>query len=162
VGLEPGDLQRKVLRGEPLDPVPDLTVTETTPGRFYDVLGVPVGILFVSPAIRKVLEQTSGRFQLVPTAVRGEPQLRYFMTNVLDTVPAIDLDKSKYEVFPGTSAIRRIHRLRLRPIPPDAPPTFHAAEDPTLILVSDDLKRRLSRASKHPGLLTRADKYPGR
>ena len=158
-GLD-GEVQRRVLRGEPLDRIRKLTVTETTAGRFYDVLGPPVGVLFVSPALRQVLEESpGGHFQFVPPDVRGQPELRYFLVNVLDTVPAIDLERSKVEVFPGTDAIRRIQLLRLRPIPPDAPPIFHAAEDPTMILVSDDLQRRLARASRHPGVLKPADKY---
>jgi hypothetical protein len=158
-GLAP-EVQRKVLRGEPLGRSPRISVTETTPGRFRDVLGAPVGILFVAPALREVLEESGGgRLEFASTSVRGHPELRYFMVNVLDTVPAIDLDRSKYEVFPGTDAIRRIQLLRLRAIPASAPPIFHAAEDPPMILVSDDLKRRLSGASDHPGVLVRADKY---
>jgi hypothetical protein len=57
-GLD-GDIQRRVLRGEALERSPELTVTEMTKGRLYDVLGVPTGILFVAPVLKGVLDQAS-------------------------------------------------------------------------------------------------------
>jgi hypothetical protein len=78
---------------------------------------------------------------------------------VLDSVPALDLERSKFTRLPGASGIDRILSFALRTIPDDAPPIFHVAEDTTLILVNDDLRRRLVVASKYPGVLPPAEKY---
>jgi uncharacterized protein DUF1629 len=154
-----GDVQRKVLLGEKLRRLPKITVTATTSGRFYDVLGAPVGILFVAPVLRRVLETPGIHAQFVPVSVRGQSKKVYYLTNVLDTISAIDLEKSSYDVFEGTDAISKIHRLRLRPIPADAPPVFHAAEDPPMTFVSEELHRRLTQASEHAGVFTSAEKF---
>jgi hypothetical protein len=92
-------------------------------------------------------------------SVRGKPELKYFGVNVLDVVPALDLERSEYQKLPGSNAIDRILRFILRRIPDDAPPIFHVAERPSMVMVNDDLRRRLAAASKHPGVLTPAEKY---
>lgn len=158
-GLD-SEQQLHMLRGERLSPVPKAVIKEVTPGRFSDHLGNYVGILLVSPVLRRVLEESSGaHLQFVPVSVRGKPELKYFGVNVLDSVPALDLERSKITRLPGASGIDRILRFALRPIPDDAPPIFHVAEDPTMILVDDELRRRLAAASTHPGMLTPAQKY---
>jgi hypothetical protein len=39
----------------------------------------------------------------------------------------------------------------------DAPPIFHAAELPELLIVADELRRRLEEASTHPGRFVALD-----
>jgi hypothetical protein len=154
------EVQRKIERGARLDPVPRVVIAETTAGRFYDQLGSYTMILFVSPTLRVVIEQTSGaHVQWIPTTVRGRPELRYDAVNVLDTIPALDLDRSKVTHLPGSTAIDRILSFRLRTLAADAPPIFHVAEAPTFVLVRDDLRAELETASDHPGRLTPAEKY---
>jgi hypothetical protein len=150
----------KVERGERLARVPRIVIAETTPGRFYDQLGSYTVILFVSPALRKVLEETPGtNIQFIPARVRGKGDLRYDAVNVLDKAPALDLEKSKVTRLPGSTGIDRILRFVARPIPETAPPIFHVAEEPTLVLVRDDLKSRLEAASDHAGRFTPINKY---
>jgi hypothetical protein len=153
------DQRRKLHRGEIISPMPRITIEDFTSGRFYDQLGAYIGINLVSPVLREVLEDIDGaNLQFILARVRSEPDLNYFAINVLDTVPAIDLKRSKYDTF-DSGGIRKIDKLVPRPIPANAPPIFHAAEDISLILVNDDLRRRLVAASKHPGVLTPVEKY---
>lgn len=150
----------RLLRGESLSPIPKVVIKGVTPGRFLDHLGNYLGILLVSPVLRRVLEESSGvHLQFIPVSIRGKPELKYFGVNVLDSVPALDLDRSKVTRLPGASGIDRILSFALRTIPDDAPPIFHVAEDTTLILVNDELCRRLAATSASPGVLTPAEKY---
>ncbi|MDF0677316.1 MAG: hypothetical protein P0120_23715 [Nitrospira sp.] len=150
----------RMLRGESLSPIPKVMIKDVTPGRFLDHLGNYLGILLVSPVLRRVLEESSGaHLQFIPVGVHGKSDLKYFGVNVLDSVPALDLKRSKVTRLPGASGIDRILSFAVRPIPEGAPPIFHVAEDTTLIVVNDELRLRLIAASKHPGVLTPAEKY---
>jgi hypothetical protein len=97
--------------------------------------------------------------QFIPVGMRSKLDLKYFVVNVLDTAPALDLELSKYDTFSGSGGISRIHKFVLRPMPADVPPIFHIAEATPLILVNDEVRRRLVAASRHPGVLTPAEKY---
>jgi hypothetical protein len=147
--------------GRRLAEIPRLSVRSMTPGRFYDLLGTyRAAALLVSPVLRRVLEETPrANLQFVPVSVRGKPELKYFLVNVIEVFPALDLDKSKYDTFPEGDAVSRIRKFVLRPMPEDAPPIFHVAEDPPLVMVKNDLRRRLAAVTKHPGVFTPAEKY---
>jgi hypothetical protein len=151
--------RRKLYFGERLNPSPRIIIEDFKPGRFYDQLGAYTGILLVSNVLREVLLATAGAsLQFIPVKMRDDSGLKYFIVNVLDTVPALDLERSGYDTFPG-GGIESIHKLVLRRIPSNAPPIFHAAEHTTLILVNDELRRRLEKASKHPGVFIPTSKY---
>jgi hypothetical protein len=151
---------QKLYRGEFITPVPHILIEDYIKGRFYDQLGAYIGVILVSPVLRKVLDVTVGtKLQFIPVDIRGKSDLEYFAVNVLDTVPALDMELSKFDTFSESGGIRRIEKLVLRPIPANSAPIFHAAEDISLILVSDELRGRLVAASKHPGVLTPVEQY---
>lgn len=150
---------RQLLGGEPLARMPRLTVRSSEPGEFTDALGAYIGLLVLAPVLVDVLQAAGARLQLVPVAVPGRPDLQYMIANVLDRVAAIDLARSTLTTFPGTDIIARVSHLALRPIAADAPPIFHAAEHPLLVLVNDDLRQRLQAASAHPGVLTPVEEW---
>lgn len=158
-GLTAGHRQ-KLYSGKKISPQPRVVVEGFKAGKFYDQLGAYTGVvMLVSDVLREVLEAAEGaRLQFIPVTVSGKQDLKYFVVNVLDTLPAIDLDQSKYDAYPDGD-IRRIDKLVLRSIPADAPPIFRAAEKTALILVNDELHSRLAAASKHPGVLVAAAKY---
>jgi hypothetical protein len=149
----------KILTGERVH-VKKVPVAKTARGRFVDQLGAFTSILIVSPALRTVIEQTPGaHVQFIPLAVAGQPQLEYAIANVLDTAPAIDLDKSKVAFVAGTGVVRKIGKLAPRPAPGAWPPLFHPQEVQQIVLVTEDLRARLLAASDQPGELARLEKY---
>jgi hypothetical protein len=158
-GLEP-EVHAKLVKGERLAQAPKLTVRETASGRPRDELGSYIGIPLVSPAIREVLEKTPGaHLQFIPVRLTGKSDAKYFAVNVLDSYPAIDLEQSRYDRHEGTTVISRMKKLVPRDIPAGAPPIFHAAEHPVLVLVNKDVHDRLVAAVKYPGVLTPAQQY---
>jgi hypothetical protein len=158
-GLSDGQL-RKLYRGEEVTPTPDILIENFEPGHFYDQLGAYIGILLVSPVLQAVLQAHNGaRLQFIPAHIRDQVNLSYFVVNVLDTVPALDLDRSQYETFDESDIIRKINQFILRSIPNDAPSIFHVAEDRSLILVRDELYHQLTNVSKYPGILTPVEEY---
>ncbi len=152
-GLESADA-RRLLVGEPLDPMPRLTVRQVEPGEFTDALGGYLGLLLLVPPLADVLQTAGANVQWIPLAVARRPRLQYAIANVLERVPAIDVARSKVTTFAGTDVFDRIEHLALASIPSDAPPIFHVAEHPVLVLVNDELRRRLQAASESPGVLT--------
>lgn len=157
-GLEDDDT-RRLLNGEALDPVPDLSVRQADPGRFTDVLGNYVGVLVLAPPLAEVLQAARARVQMVPLAVRRRPALRYAIANVLDRAPVLDLRHSRLTMYAGTDVIDRVSQLVLAPAAERAPAIFHVAEHPVLVLVDDDLRRRLQDASATPGVLTPVEEW---
>ena len=110
--------------------------------------------------LRDVLENTpSAHLQFLPVRLAEDHDARYFAVNVLDSHPAIDRERSRYDVHEGTDIISRFEKLVLRRIAGDAPPIFHAAEQPAYLLVNKDVHDRLVTASKTPGVLTPAEDY---
>lgn len=157
-GLHDADT-RRLLGGEELPRVPRLAVRRCEPGQFTDALGAYIGLLLLAPVLVEVLRAAGARLQLVPIGVAGQPELEYAIANVLDRVPALDLERSKLTTFAGTDVIDRVSHLALRSIAADAPPIFHAAEHPLLVLVNDELRQRLQAASPHPGVLTPVEEW---
>ncbi len=157
-GLSSAD-SRKLLNGQPLDAVPRPTVRRHEPGEFTDMLGDSIGLLLLGPVLVGALQGAGARLQLVPLAVPRRPELQYAIANVLDSVPALDRERSKLTTFIDTDVIDRITRLALRPMPADAPAIFHVAEHPVLVLVNDALRQQLQAASRHPGVLTRVQEW---
>jgi Immunity protein family (Imm11) len=150
----------RLLKGEPFARVPRLVASQFETGRFVDNLGAYIGVHLVSPVLADVLKGLAqDHVQLLPVSIKGRPELKYFAVNVLDSVPLLDRDRSKFRTFTGSDAIARVSRLALRPLPPEAPPIFHLAEHPVLVLVNDELRRALEAASRYPGVLTPASKW---
>jgi hypothetical protein len=150
----------KLVQGARLTRIPHLVVRETASGRFRDELGSYAGVHLVSPTIRAVLEDTpNAHLQLIPISLMGRRDLKYFAVNILDSYSALDLERSRYDLHEGTELISRIRKFAQRKIPDDAPPIFHVAEHPVLVLVNADVHDRLLAASKHPGVLTPAEAY---
>lgn len=149
----------RLLRGEPLPDRLRPVVEQCDPGTFTDMLGSYTGLPILAPNLVAVLQAAGARIALVPLTVPEEPGRDYAIVNVLDTVPTLDLAASTLTMFEGTDVIDRITHLVLQPIPADAPPIFHAAEHPVLILVNDALRRQLQAASDHPGVLTPVGKW---
>ncbi|MBL0220290.1 MAG: hypothetical protein IPQ07_41275 [Myxococcales bacterium] len=157
-GLRDADT-RRLLGGEKLARIPRLVVQRFEPGRFTDALGAYIGLLLLAPVLVEVLQAAGARLQLVPIGVAAQPELAYAIANVLEHVPALDLERSKLTRFAGTDVIDRVSHLALRPIAADAPPIFHAAEHPLLVVVNDELRQRLQAASPHPGVLTPVEEW---
>ena len=163
---------RRLLLGEKLPRAPRVLAMYT--GKLLtDALGAYTGWLILAPNLVRVLQAAGARLQLLPLGVARmlhfeppmcaeEIEMKYVIANVLDTIPALDLERSKTTMYEGTDAIAHITRLKLRPIPADAPPIFHVAEYPVLVLVRDDLRQQLQAASPHPGVFTAAEKYSHR
>lgn len=149
----------RLLRGEALPEMPQPVVEQCDPGTFTDVLGTYTGLPILAPNLVAVLQAAGARIELVPLTVPEAPGRNYAIVNVLDTVPTLDLAASTLTLFDGTDVIDRITHLVLQPIPDDAPPIFHAAEHPVLILVNDNLRCALEAASDHPGVLTPVGKW---
>ena len=152
--------QLRMLRGERLPSIPKIVITGVTSGRFPDHLGNYVGILLISSTLRRVLEESVGaNLAIRPGEGARQTRVAVFRVNVLDAVPALDVERSKVTRLPGASGIDRILRFVPRSIPDDAPPIFHVAEDPTLILVNDELRRQLEAATTYPGMFVPAADY---
>jgi hypothetical protein len=101
--------------------------------------------------LAKVLKDIADqRVQLLPLSIQGNSKLKYFAVNVLDSVELMDRDRSKFSVFEGTNAISQIKSLVLRKAK-NLPPIFHLAENPPLIIIDDELKKALEKASDSPG-----------
>jgi hypothetical protein len=151
---------RRLLKGERFARVPHLVATQFKPGRFVDNLGACIEMHLVSPALADVLTGFADKhMQLLPVSIKGRPDLKYFAVNVLESLALLDCKRSKLSRFAGADAIERVSRLALRSLPVGAPPIFHLAEHPVLILVNDEVRRALEAASRHPGALTRSDKW---
>lgn len=158
-GME-ADEYGKLIRGERLDPKIQLVVKELIPGRLTDQLGSAWGGIFVSPVLRAVLEaEASANIQFIPVRVTRHSAHPYFSVNVLDSLPVLDLERSKYTLYEGTNELQTLSKLVLRKLPPDAPAIFHMAEEPVIVLVSADLHRRLHEASDSPGRFVPVEKF---
>jgi hypothetical protein len=155
----PDEDGRKLLNGQALDPLPQPSVRRHEPGTFTGALGDSTGFLVLAPELVAVLQAAGARLQLVPVTVPRQPQLQYAIANVLDSVPALDMEGSKLSTFAGTDVIDRITKLALRPLPADAPGIFHVAEHPVLVLVNDALRQQLQAASPQPGVFTRVEAW---
>jgi hypothetical protein len=154
------DGARRLLKGERFSRPPHLVATQFEPGRFVDNLGAYLEVHLVSPVLAEVLKRFAGEHvQLLPVSIKGRPELKYFADNVLESLALLDPERSKFTKFPGTDVIERVSRLALRPLPDGAPPIFHLAEHPVLILVNDQLRRTLQAASRYPGVLTPAETW---
>jgi hypothetical protein len=152
-----GEQIRQLWSGNPLPaPLPKPRLDEMTVGDLSDLLSSNIHWV-VSDELLAVLEATDVKLQVIPVKVVGEKR-KYQIANILERVPCLDETKSKIRRWKELdNAIRSIRKLVLKPIPADAPPVFHVAEFPLLVLVRDDLRQAMLAACKAPGRFVEAE-----
>jgi hypothetical protein len=153
-----GEQIRLARRGDPLgEPLPKPRLDLLTEGKLTDLLAANVPFV-VSDPLLAALQVSGARLQVIPVRVIGVKR-KYHLANILEKVPCLDETRSKVTRWKELdNIIRSIRKLVLMPIPADAPPIFHIAEFPLMVLVRDDLRRSIQAACEAPGVFTPSEK----
>jgi len=135
------------------EPLPKVTITRLSEGELPDLLESVWASKVVSAKLKGVLEKNCPKcIQYIPVKLEEYPNLKYWIANVLTSIPCLDREKSKVTTSPQPPhAVRRVSKLVLKPIPGDAPALFHMEELPAAILVSANLRQALESASESAG-----------
>lgn len=151
-----------IFLGRPLaQPLPGIAIKKLSKGKMPDALGTFTSSRLVSAKLRDVIEKSCPQgIQFIPATLPRQRKPLYFMANIILHVACFDRERSQYQAFADPPyAIRAVKKLILKPIPQDAPPIFHLAEIPAVILVRNDLCRAMQSASSSPGSFTIVDQF---
>lgn len=143
------------------NPPRKVRVTELSEGELPDLMESSWSSKMVSAKLKKILEKNCPDcIQYIPVTLEDYPDKPYWIANVLTSVSCIDRDKSRFSTVPRPPhTIRKVNRLVLKPIADDAPAVFRMEEIPSLMLVSEVLRKEFEAASSSPGKFTRAQDF---
>jgi hypothetical protein len=159
-GVEPEDL----IRGQPLEDVPPVRVSISAQSEgFSDLLELPC--LVVSEALRKVLERLGiDNIQYFPAELQieymDEPLDGYWLANVIGLVSCVDRDRSHFEPRFG-SATGELRGFEVDPAQSYGLRLFRLAEDPRLVVVSDQVRAAVAATTLRGVLLQETRNYDG-
>ena|SRR5262245_20680607 len=154
--------QNQILFGQRLaDPLPTVTITRLSRGKLPDLLGAAWTSYIVATVLRDLLEEFCAEAaQFIPVRIARRPRARYWIANILNSLPCFDPKRSEYTThLHPPYPIHTLQKLVLKPIPPDAPAVFHIEELPDVLMVRDDLRERMQAASSSPGRFIRVEEY---
>ncbi|MFE8599039.1 imm11 family protein [Archangium violaceum] len=125
-----------------------------------------MSLLIVSEKLKALMEERSGaQLEFLPVRLRDQKQRLvqkpYYVMNVLGTVECVDLERSKFRrshIIP--ERIFRFFHLILdeSKIPPDKK-IFRLKEDPSLVIIREDLCEDILRAKVEGVMFLEMDEY---
>ena len=148
--------------GTPLaEPLPQGTITTLSPGTLPDRLESAWSSVMVSARLKAVVERHCPEIiQYIPITLAAHPQTPYWIANLLYEITCFDWERSVFKTYDEPPrALRKVSKMRLKPLPADAPALFRLEEITEVLLVRDDLREALETLGVSGGYFVKVDDY---